>query len=202
MNWSVLLGILSGLATAALLAPWGAQPAPRSLTDVGQTSPVAPVRMRRRSRRRDALTDDLTVQRYLETLSRSVRAGRTLNQALDDLAERSVQASARRWLHETLWLASHAGTGPATVLERGAVMAADRVAARQERRAQAAQARLSATVLTWVPVGVCALAVAVDDHVRRMVFTTPLGWLCLIAGGGLSTLGRWWIRRITEGVPP
>jgi len=198
MTWSLLLGALAGSAALAVMAPWWAGPPARSLRVAAQPDREQAPRSGRR-RRGDALADDLAVQRSLEALARSVRAGRTLNQALDELAHRPAVPPGQRLLLDTLRLAATAGTGPAPVIERGAVVAADRVAARQERRAQAAQARLSATVLTWVPVGVAVLAVTTDVEVRRVALTTPLGWACLAVGGGLSAMGRRWIRRITEG---
>lgn len=198
MTWSLLLGALSGSAAVALMAPWWVGPPARPVRAAAGPDRDRPPRTGRR-RRGDALAADVAVQRSLEALARSVRAGRTLNQALEELAHRPPAPSGQRLLLDTLRLAASAGTGPAPVIERGAVVAADRVAARQERRAQAAQARLSATVLTWVPVGVAALAVTTDTEVRRVALATPLGWACLAAGGGLSALGRRWIRRITEG---
>lgn len=200
MMWSWMVGLLCGVATTVLLAPWGAGAPGRSPLDNGTVHPVGEARRPRGPRHRtDPLADDLSTQRALEALARSVRAGRTLTQALHDLSERSARPASRPLLYDTLLLAATAGTGPAVVMERAAAVAADRVAARQERRAQAAQARLSATVLTWVPAVVAGLAVIVDSDVRRVMLTTPLGWMCLMAGGGLSATGRWWIGRITEG---
>lgn len=203
MTWTWTVALLCGVAIALLLAPWGVGAPLRSpLAQAPENRSSGGRRSLRLPRRHDALADDLSAQRALEALARSVRAGRTLTQAVHEVSQRSARTPGGQLLLDTLLLASTAGTGPATVMERAAVVAADRVAARQERRAQAAQARLSATVLTWVPVGVATLAVAVDGDVRRVVLTTPLGWLCVLGGGGLSALGRRWIRRITEGGRP
>jgi Flp pilus assembly protein TadB len=228
MTWATALGLLSALAVVVVLAPWGAG-APARTFDAASPEPRAPGRTApRRRKRRDAVEDALEAQRYLEGVARSVRAGRTLTasfdlvatpgwlepvrrrlgrgrtlaQALHDTAPGQRDPPGRHLVHRTLLTAATAGAGPAMVLDHAATLAADRVAARQERRAQAAQARLSATVLTWVPVGVATLAIVGDSDVRRVMLTTPVGLICGGAGGALSMAGRRWIRRITEDDAP
>lgn len=209
MTWAVLLGGLSGLATFVALGPMTARLDPVRLDlsvpsrpesqSGGRLQPRSPRSPRRQP---DRLAEDLATQRMLEALARSLRAGRTLTEALVMLAPGDQSTSQRHLLHDTLMVAATAGTGPAPVVEQAATVAADRVAARQERRAQAAQARLSATVLTWVPVAVAALAMLGDADVRDVMLTTPLGWVCLGGGWALSALGRRWITRLTEGRTP
>lgn len=209
MTWAVLLGGLSGVATLLALGPLTARLEPARLDLSVPSRPVSQSggrlrpRLRRSPRRQpDRLAEDLATQRMLETLARSLRAGRTLTEALVMLAPGDQSTSQRHLLHDTLMVAATAGTGPAPVVEQAASVAADRVAARQERRSQAAQARLSATVLTWVPVAVAVLAVAGDGDVRDVMLTTPLGWVCLGGGLAFSALGRRWITRLTEGRSP
>jgi tight adherence protein B len=202
MIWALLLGVLSGGGVVVLLAPLTA---PTALLRLTPEPPTPPSRWRGRLRRRrspDRLDDDLTTQRYLEALARSLRAGRTVHEALRLLAPSDSGSTGPHLVHNTLRVAASAGANPATVIDHAAHVAADRVAARQERRSQAAQARLSASVLTWVPLSVAGLAILADEHVRRVMLTTPLGWTCLMLGSGLSTLGRRWIRRLTEGPAP
>lgn len=228
MTWSTVLGLLSGLAVVVVLAPWGAGPMARHFNGASPEPRTADRTRYRRPRRGDAVADALEAQRYLEGVARSVRAGRTLTasfdlvatpgwlepvrrrlirgrtlaQALNDTTPSEREPPGRHLVHRTLLTAATAGAGPATVLDHAATLAGDRVAARQERRAQAAQARLSATVLTWVPVGVATLAIVGDGDVRRVMLTTPVGLICGGAGAALSLAGRRWIRRITEDDEP
>lgn len=202
MTWAMVLGVLSGGGVALLLAHLTAPTATPRLTAVPLATRTRWPRRPRRRRSPDRLDDDLSTQRYLEALARSLRAGRTLHEALRLLAPDETGSTGRHLVHNTLRVAASAGANPTTVIDHAAHVAADRVAARQERRSQAAQARLSASVLTWVPLGVAGLAIVADEHVRRVLLTTPLGWTCLMLGGGLSTLGRRWIRRLTEGPAP
>jgi Flp pilus assembly protein TadB len=201
MSWALVLGALGGAITLLTLGPTTGRIAPGRGSIPMPRPQRAPRAIVVRSRTPDRLADDLATQRTLEALARSLRSGRTLTEALMVLTPDAETTSGGRLLHDTLRVAATAGTSPATVVEHAATVAADRVAARQERRAHAAQARLSATVLTWVPVGVAALATAVDDDIRRVLLTTPLGWVCVGGGVGLGALGRRWITRLTEGSP-
>lgn len=104
-------------------------------------------------------------------------------------------------LHRTLTLICQpaiADHGRLRAIDAAASLALDRSALRAERRAHAAQAHLSAVVLTWVPLGVAGLSVLADPHVRATLVGTPLGWTCLGAGSALVLAGQRWIRHIVE----
>ncbi|HEU4841967.1 MAG TPA: type II secretion system F family protein [Ilumatobacteraceae bacterium] len=86
--------------------------------------------------------------------------------------------------------------GPAAgAVERIVTVLQARDAARQERRAASAQARLSAQVLTAVPIGVVALLVVTEPSIRTTL-TTPAGAACLAVGGALDLAGWAWMRRM------
>lgn len=105
-------------------------------------------------------------------------------------------------LHRALGVASssHAtADGARRVLTLASEITADRADVRRERRAQSSQARLSATVLTWVPAGVAGLCATVDGRVRHVLLHTQLGMLCLVGGVGLALVGQRWVRRLVEG---
>lgn len=88
--------------------------------------------------------------------------------------------------------------GPcAAALDRTAAALRQRAADRSERRSQASQARLSAHVLTVVPLALLGLLLAIDDDVRGVVVTpTGVG----VIGGGLVLNGAgWlWMRAVVE----
>lgn len=91
------------------------------------------------------------------------------------------------------------GGSPAEPLDRVAAALRQRAADDQERAAQSAQARLSAHVLTVVPLGVLATLVAADPTVRS-VLATPAGATCVAVGLTLNGSGWWWMRRIVGAV--
>ncbi len=89
--------------------------------------------------------------------------------------------------------------GPAALpLERVAATLHARSAERQERRTNSAQARLSARVLTTMPVGVLALLSFAEPAVRSTL-TTPAGIACVVAGATFNVAGWCWMRRLIGG---
>lgn len=68
-----------------------------------------------------------------------------------------------------------------------------------ERRAHSAQARLSASMLTLVPVGFAALGVATSSRLRTVYVESPVATIAALAGLALNGGGWWWMRRIVEG---
>lgn len=89
------------------------------------------------------------------------------------------------------------GGGPgANAIDRAAATIRERADIRANRRAQSAQARLSAQIMSALPIGFTGWAVATDSRTARFVFGTPFGLVCLGAGVGLDVLGWRWMRRI------
>ena len=70
-----------------------------------------------------------------------------------------------------------------------------RAADGQERVAHSAQARMSAHVLTLVPLGFLALMLTVDADVRHAT-TTPTGATIIIVGLALNGVGWLWMRSV------
>jgi tight adherence protein B len=86
--------------------------------------------------------------------------------------------------------------GPAAApLERAAATLRARDAVAAEQQAQSAQARLSARVLTLVPIALLVLLATTDQKVRAAL-TTPAGLAVVILGGLLNATGALWMRRI------
>lgn len=82
-------------------------------------------------------------------------------------------------------------------LDRTAAALRQHAADQLERDAQTAQARLSARVLTVVPLAVLGLLLVVEGDVRDTV-TTPTGASVVGAGIVLNIVGARWMRRIIE----
>jgi Flp pilus assembly protein TadB len=75
------------------------------------------------------------------------------------------------------------------------------MALRAEAEVHSAQARLSARVLTAVPVGFCCWTVATSSAVRAAWFG-PLGAVCAVSGGLLNLAGWWWMRHLVARATP
>jgi Flp pilus assembly protein TadB len=91
--------------------------------------------------------------------------------------------------------ASRIGGPSAAAIDRTAVVLRERAADLDDRTAHTAQARLSAHVMTAVPLLTLAMLTATDDEVREVV-TSTTGALCLAAGFVVNAVGWWWMRRI------
>ncbi len=87
------------------------------------------------------------------------------------------------------------GGSAAQPIDRVAATLRERAADDQERAAQSAQARLSAHVLTLLPLAVLGVLVLADGAVRRAA-VSPAGAICVVAGALLNLAGWWWIGRI------
>jgi tight adherence protein B len=86
--------------------------------------------------------------------------------------------------------------GPAAApLERAAATLRARDAVLAEQRAHSAQARLSARVLTLIPIALLALLATTDGKVRTAI-VTPAGATVVMLGAALNAVGSLWMRRI------
>ena len=92
--------------------------------------------------------------------------------------------------------AAHALGGPtAATLDAASALLRERALIRGEAAAHSAQARLSARVLTAVPI-VFAGWSALSSRTFRAAALSPLGLASTLAGGACNLLGWWWMRRI------
>ena len=168
----------------------------------------------RRRARRD--TGPIELARWCESVARAVRGGDGLTAALDRVHAPepvTAQLQARRRLDGNTRVApptpdvalvlavvtaclDHGGPA-AEPLDRAAGVLRARAAERAERQVQSAQARLSATVLTWLPVVMLLVLLATSGATRRVV-ASPYGVVLVVAGGALNAAGWWWMRRIID----
>ena len=117
-------------------------------------------------------------------------AGRALSGA-------SAAAQADRRLVIAVLTAVVDAGGPGTAaLDRAADTIRERDAIRNERIAHAAQARLSAQILSFLPLVFTGWTTMTDDRVARFLLATPLGAACLATGVALDLVGWRWMHRL------
>ena len=93
--------------------------------------------------------------------------------------------------------AAHIGGAVAATIDAGAALLREREAAHADARAQSAQARLSAQVLTAVPIAFAGWNLGTSASVRAATATVP--GLVAVTAGSLCNLAGWrWMRRIIE----
>jgi tight adherence protein B len=129
---------------------------------------------------------------------RAMRRGRGLADALGEIDDAADPASAVGLVIPVLTACALLGGPAAMPLDRVAATLHARSAERAERRTSSAQARLSARVLTTLPVGVLALLAVVEPAVRASL-TTGAGVTCVLVGGAINVAGWCWMRRLIGG---
>lgn len=120
--------------------------------------------------------------------------GRSLRSLLD--TEWAELTECQLALTVLVLVAELGGSAP-HALDRTAAAVRERRAAVSERHAHAAQARLSATVLSVVPLGFAVWSAVSDRRVAAFFLGSASGAACLGAGLLLNALGWWWSARIT-----
>lgn len=140
--------------------------------------------------------DDPGAPDVLTEIARSQRGGRSVATALD--AARPAADPDEVLALGVLRAVARAGGPAAEPLDRAAGVLRERRVAREERSVAAAQAQLSARVLSALPGVVVLWAVATDPDLARVLLRTPAGLVCLLVGGALNLAGWWWMRRIVS----
>jgi Flp pilus assembly protein TadB len=156
----------------------------------------------------------------LEAIARRVRSGSTLAGALVDLVEgfpmfaelaqlmnagdsladalagiEPGDADAALTL-QALSASSHLGGPIAATLDEAAAVLRGRSAARAERWAHGAQARLSARVLTIVPLGFAGWSGLSSQRTRSVYLSTFAGGACALLGLILNVIGWRWMKKL------
>lgn len=143
------------------------------------------------------------VDELVEPLRLSIARGATVGRAAHDWAARcesdgSTDGRRMAMVASVIGVTATVGGPVGQPLDRLAAALRQADADLAERSSQAAQARLSVRVLTWVPLIVLGLLVALDGDVRTAL-SSALGAGLVIGGIALNLLGAWWMRRIIGG---
>ncbi len=139
----------------------------------------------------------MTAGSGLHSAIASLGGGATIEEALGH--ERPTDPDTALAIHVLRLCALHGGNISES-LDRAAATLRERHAERQDRIAQAAQARLSAKVLTIVPIVFSTWTMLTTASVQRFM-TTPLGGACVIVGLGLNLIGWSLMNRAIKATP-
>jgi Flp pilus assembly protein TadB len=97
---------------------------------------------------------------------------------------------------QALSATAHLGGPIAATLDEAAAVVRDRAAARAERQAHGSQARLSARLLTVVPVVFAAWSAIANQRTRDVYISTAAGGVSAAVGLTLNVAGWRWMKRI------
>lgn len=205
----MVIGLLAGTLTLLIAAPAvrRLRPALRSLRpDAGRL---------RRSHR--PATDPASL---LDAIARQVRSGSSLAGAIveetrdaspfDGVTERLASGSSLTEALATigphdpdlaltlqaLSATAHLGGPVAATLDEAAAVLRERAAARAERRAHGSQARLSARVMTIVPLGFAGWSAFASPRTRDVYLSSVTGGICALCGLTLNLVGWRWMKKI------
>jgi tight adherence protein B len=207
--------VVTTAVLAVLLGAAGSQPAPRRVDRERSSTPDHPA------------GDPASLVDLVERTSREVRSGTSLRPALLDAARQSPdslpglhdllssgtplrqaldeihgrQSDDARFVVHGLRLAADTGGAMSDTLDRVVAVVRERQAWRAERHAQAAQARLSARMLTVLPMAVAVWGLASGPRVRQAYALPATGVLTGI-GVVLNLVGWWWMHRLVRGREP
>ena len=127
----------------------------------------------------------------------AMRGGATVERALEQ--QSTIEADLALAVH-VLRLCAIQGGNVSESLDRAAATLREREAIVQERVAQSAQARLSARVLTLLPIGFGGWTMLTTSSVQQF-FLTPIGVTCLSLGLLLNLTGWKLMSRVSRGSP-
>jgi tight adherence protein B len=153
-----------------------------------------------------ALRDAATVDRALHVSTDDIRLALDRGASVADAVSGTQQGSFERSLpgrqHLTLAMSiigvsATIGGSAAAPLDRVAAALRLRAVDRDDRATQAAQARMSAHVLTVVPLLMLLILAAADADVRTAI-VSGAGTVCVALGLLLNACGWWWMRRLVE----
>lgn len=141
--------------------------------------------------------------RVLPGVAAAIDDGHTVTTALASTGTDSgtrMPVGEEAMLAQALTIAATAGPAATAALERTAQVLRERRSWALERQAAAAQARLSARVLTVLPVATGAWTLLSSERVRDAFRTSSLPMIAVASGVLLDVIGWWWMRRLV-GVP-
>lgn len=148
---------------------------------------------------RDALATtppiDVATRARTDTLRFALERGRTTVEAVADRS--TLDGPHLELARRVIEVAARLGGPCAAPIDRTAALLRQRAADGEERTVQAAQARLSAHVLTSVPLLMLALLLATDADTRDVV-TSGVGLVCVSVGLALNAVGWFWMRRLVS----
>jgi Flp pilus assembly protein TadB len=140
-----------------------------------------------------AFLAEISTSSPLGEVAGRISAGVSMADALHDLVPTDADLA---FVVQALRATAHLGGPIAATLDEAAAVLRERSAARAERRAHGSQARLSARVLTVVPLVFAAWSTIASYQTRAVYVSTAAGAACAVCGLMLNVLGWRWMNRI------
>jgi tight adherence protein B len=134
------------------------------------------------------------IRHHTAAITLALDRGQSVGIALDQPCESSDLNVALTVLRAC---AAHGGS-PAEPIDRAAATLRGRASDEANRRVQSAQARMSAVVMTVLPIAMLLILIITSASVRGVV-ASPTGIVIIVVGGGLNATGWRWMNRLVGG---
>ncbi|MDQ5841630.1 MAG: type II secretion system F family protein [Chloroflexota bacterium] len=126
-----------------------------------------------------------------------IRLGRAAEDALEALAER-VGSPDFKWAVLAVNIQREVGGNLAEILDTVSDTLRERAVMRRQVKVLTAEGRLSAWVLTLLPIGIALYMFSVNPEYIGLLFTDRLGWMMVGVAVVLMGLGILWMRKIVN----
>lgn len=140
--------------------------------------------------------DEPTSEEFARVVNET-RLGRELGPALEQTADR-MRSDDFRWAAQAIMINRETGGNLAEVLENVAGTIRERNEIRRQIQALSAEGRLSATVLSLLPVVVFGAVLLLQPTYFTIFFTTIVGLAALVVSLLLLGVGIFWMYRVTK----
>jgi tight adherence protein B len=130
-------------------------------------------------------------------LLQEIRLGRDTDDAMDALVER-VGSRDLEWAVTAIKIQRRIGGNLAEVLETVANTIRERETLRRQMRVLSAEGRISAAVLTVLPILIASYLMIVNPDYLRTLSTTTAGIIISISAGVLMVVGYVWMRKMVK----
>jgi tight adherence protein B len=126
-----------------------------------------------------------------------IRLGRGAEDALEALAER-VGSADFRWAVLAVNIQREVGGNLAEILDNVSDTLRERAMMRRQVRVLTSEGRLSAWVLTLLPIGIAMYLFAMSPEYIGLLFSTTIGYVMVGGAGILLLAGVLWMRKIVN----
>jgi tight adherence protein B len=123
--------------------------------------------------------------------------GRDLLVSLNDTAER-MKNEDFVWIAQGIQINREVGGNLAEVLDQVNETIRERSEIKGHIKSLAAEGKFSAYILMALPVAIVLLLLVMNPEYMNKMFTTPLGWVMVVAAIVLMTVGGLWMRKIID----
>jgi len=145
----------------------------------------------------ESVPGDADVRAATAAIRLAIERGRPVADAVSNIGDSDPTRRGNRHLVtacSVIAVSATLGGASAAPLHRAAAALRLREVDDEERRSHSAQARLSAHVLTVIPIGMLGLLVTSDPDVRAVI-VEPIGAFCVATGLLLNATGWLWMRQ-------